>query len=189
MRKTLVVALVVAILVMISTSVFAMTASELVDHIYEKGAKYGVTKADITKMNADIEKRVEANDEITDAEAEAALAKVDEIASLLESKGVGSIAEGKEKLTVDEWNQIQTLAKDAGSVVGVQVSISVEGNKATISIYDPITQTSVLSASVNPETGARIKSPTGASIASAVVASVAVVAVAVVAAVKVKKEA
>ncbi len=189
MKKSIVVAMVFAIIVLLAGSVFAVTANELVDQIYAKGAKYGITKADIAKMNTDIEKRIEANDEITDEEATAALAKVDAIVAILDAKGVESVKEGKEKLTKDELLQIQTLAKEAGSAVGVVVSISVEGNKATITITDPVTGMTVLSKAVNPETGEIILASTGASIASAVVASVAVIAVAVVAAVKVKKEA
>lgn len=189
MKKTLAIAILFALIVTVASSVFATTANELVDQIYAKGAKYGITKADITKMNTDIEKRVEANDEITDAEAAAALAKVDQIVAILDAKGVESVKEGKEKLTSAEWSQIQTLAKEAGSAVGVVVSISVEGNKATITITDPVTNMTVLTKAVNPNTGEIILASTGASIASAVVASVAVIAVAVVAAVKVKKEA
>jgi aspartyl-tRNA synthetase len=189
MKKSLTIALVFAIIVLVASSVFAATASELVSEIYNKGSKYGVTKADLAKMEADIAKREEIGEPITDEEATAALAKVNEIAAILEAKGVESVKEGKEKLSKAELENIRTLAKEAGNAVGVTVTISVEGNKATISIYDPETKTTILTKSVNPETGEIILASTGASIASAVVASVAVIAVAVVAAVKVKKEA
>ena len=189
MKKTIVVALLFVMVALISSTVLALTANELVDYIYEKGSKYGITKADTAKMTADVEKREEAGDPITDEQAANAKAKVDEIIALLESKGVESLADGKEKLTSSEINQIKALAVEAGNAVGVEVSVKIDPNKVTVSIYDPITKTTVLSVAINPETGERIKSPTGASVASAVVASFAVVAVAVVAAIKVKKEA
>jgi len=189
MKKTIALVLVFIMIVAMASSVFAITANELVDEIYARGAKYGLTKADITKMNADIEKRIEANDEITDAEAAAALAKIDEISAILDAKGIDSVSEGRELLTAAEFENVKALAVEAGNAVGVKVTVNVEGNVVKLAISDPVTNTTVLDVAVNKITDQRIHTYTGSTVVPAVVAGIAVIAVAVVAGIKVKKEA
>lgn len=84
MKKTLTIALLAIITIMaLATGVNAATSSTLVDELYAKGSKYGMTSADKVK----IERYLKENP-VTDAQVNEILAKADEAIAVMEKAGV-----------------------------------------------------------------------------------------------------
>ena len=102
-NKMLAIALIVIMLMMtFATAVFATTSDELGSKLYAKGKKYGMTSADKVKIE-----RFLSENPVTDAEADAILAKADEAIAIVEESGVTELS----KLTTAQKNQLKEIAK------------------------------------------------------------------------------
>lgn len=111
----------VMVAVFATTMVNAATGAELPNLIYEKGAKYGVTEGHKVKMERYLSKHP-----ATDAQADAVMAKVDEVVSVLEKAGVTNIG----KLSSADLKKVQDLATEAAAILNVKISW--DGAKVTI---------------------------------------------------------
>lgn len=111
----------VMVAVFATTMVNAATGAELPNLIYEKGSKYGVTESHKVKMERYLSKHP-----ATDAQADAVMAKVDEVVSVLEKAGVTNIG----KLSSADLKKIQDLATEAAAILNVKISW--DGAKVTI---------------------------------------------------------
>ncbi len=110
-NKMLAIALIVIMLMMtFATAVFATTSDELGSKLYAKGKKYGMTSADKVKIE-----RFLSENPVTDAEADAILAKADEAIAIVEESGVTDLS----KLTTAQKNQLKEIAKSAAEIVNV----------------------------------------------------------------------
>ena len=102
----------VMVAVFATTMVNAATGAELPNLIYEKGSKYGVTEGHKVKMERYLSKHP-----ATDAQADAVMAKVDEVVSVLEKAGVTNIG----KLSSADLKKIQDLATEAAAILNVKI--------------------------------------------------------------------
>ena len=110
-NKMLAIALIVIMLMMtFATAVFATTSDELGSKLYAKGKKYGMTSADKVKIE-----RFLSENPVTDAEADAILAKADEAIAIVEESGVTDLS----KLTTAQKNQLKEIAKSVAEIVNV----------------------------------------------------------------------
>ena len=110
-NKMLAIALIVIMLMMtFATAVFATTSDELGSKLYAKGKKYGMTSAYKVKIE-----RFLSENPVTDAEADAILAKADEAIAIVEESGVTDLS----KLTTAQKNQLKEIAKSAAEIVNV----------------------------------------------------------------------
>ena len=110
-NKLLAIALIVIMLMMtFATAVFATTSDEVGSKWYAKGKKYGMTSADKVKIE-----RFLSENPVTDAEADAILAKADEAIAIVEESGVTDLS----KLTTAQKNQLKEIAKSAAEIVNV----------------------------------------------------------------------
>lgn len=117
MKKFLTVSLLFVMLVMAFGGVAnATTTSTLADELYAKGAKYGMTTADKVKIE-----RYLAEYPVTDAEADAILAKADEAVAVMERAGVTSY----DKLTTAQKDELKAIAKSAAEIVDVTLVFKV----------------------------------------------------------------
>lgn len=122
MKKVLIsTVLFVLLAVFATTMVNAATGAELPNLIYEKGAKYGVTEGHKVKME-----RYLAKHPATDAQADAVMAKVDEVAAVYEKAGVTDMA----KLSAADLKKVQDLATEAAAILNVKIAW--DGAKVTI---------------------------------------------------------
>ena len=122
MKKVLIATILfVIVAVFATTMVNAATGAELPNLIYEKGSKYGVTEGHKVKME-----RFLAKHPATDAQADAVMEKVDEVAAVLEKAGVTSIG----KLSSADLKKVQDLATQAAAILNVKISW--DGAKVTI---------------------------------------------------------
>lgn len=122
MKKVLIsTVLFVLLAVFATTMVNAATGAELPNLIYEKGAKYGVTEGHKVKME-----RYLAKHPATDAQADAVMAKVDEVAAVYEKAGVTNMA----KLSAADLKKVQDLATEAAAILNVKIAW--DGAKVTI---------------------------------------------------------
>lgn len=111
----------VMVAVFATTMVNAATGAELPSLIYAKGAKYGVTESHKIKME-----RYLAKHPATDAQADAVMAKVDEVAAVYEKAGVTNMA----KLSAADLKKVQDLATEAAAILNVKIAW--DGAKVTI---------------------------------------------------------
>lgn len=111
----------VMVAVFATTMVNAATGAELPNLIYEKGSKYGVTESHKIKME-----RYLAKHPATDAQADAVMAKVDEVAAVYEKAGVTNMA----KLSAADLKKVQDLATEAAAILNVKIAW--DGAKVTI---------------------------------------------------------
>ena len=122
MKKVLIATILfVMVAVFATTMVNAATGAELPNLIYEKGAKYGVTEGHKVKME-----RYLAKHPATDAQADAVMAKVDEVAAVYEKAGVTNMA----KLSAADLKKVQDLATEAAAILNVKIAW--DGAKVTI---------------------------------------------------------
>ena len=113
MKKSLLtVVLFVIVTLFATTMVNAATGAELPELIYARGAKYGVTQSQKIKME-----RYVANHPITDEQANAVMAKVDEVEKVFKDAGVTSLS----KLSSSNLKKVQNLATEAAAIVDVKV--------------------------------------------------------------------
>ena len=122
MKKVLIATILfVMVAVFATTMVNAATGTELPSLIYAKGAKYGVTESHKVKMERYLSKYP-----ATDAQADAVMAKVDEVVAVFEKAGVTNIA----KLSSADLKKVQDLATEAAAILNVKISW--DGAKVTI---------------------------------------------------------
>lgn len=111
MKKTLAVAVLFVMLVaLLVTGVNAVSTSELVERLYEMGQPYGITSADKVKLE-----RFLSENPVSEADADAILAKAEAAISIMEDAGVKDV----KQLTTAQKNQIKSLANEAASILGV----------------------------------------------------------------------
>ena len=123
MKKTLTIALLAIITIMaLATGVNAATSSTLADELYAKGSKYGMTSADKVK----IERYLKENP-VTDAQANAVVAKAKEAVKIMEDAGKTNI----NSLTNEEKNQLKSKANEAASILGLTLTFK----SGTVEIY------------------------------------------------------
>ena len=111
--------IVLMIVFLFSTSLVANAADKsLADQIYTKLAPYGLTQGDRVKM----ERYIVAND-ISNEEATAVLAKVDEAIAIMKASGITNIRE----LSSENLKKIKTLAQEAANIVGLSLIFKISG--------------------------------------------------------------
>mgnify|MGYP004514000509 FL=1 len=124
MKKTLLISILVAIILMAcATVVNATTSSTLADELYTKGEKYGMTSADKVKIE-----RYLSENEVTDEQANQIIAKADEAVAVMEKAGVTSY----NKLTNAQASELKTIAKEAADIIDVKLVYK----SGSVEIYD-----------------------------------------------------
>lgn len=124
MKKVLTIATLCVMLVMaFATIANAATSAELADKLYAKGAKYGMTAADKVKVE-----RYLSENPVTDAQADAVLAKADEAIAVMEKAGVTDYT----KLTAAQKNEIKAIAQSAAELIDVKLVFKT----GTVEIYN-----------------------------------------------------
>ena len=124
MKKTLVISILFAIILMAcATVVNATTSSTLADEIYSKGKKYGVTSADKVKIE-----RYLSENEVSDEEANQIISKVDEAVAVMEKAGVVKYGD----LTQSQRDELKTIAKEAADIIDVKLVYK----SGSVEIYD-----------------------------------------------------
>lgn len=107
-----IVMLAIMLTMFLGTSVNAATTDELVDKIYSMGQPYGLTSSDKVRLE-----RFLADNPVTEAEADTLIAKAEEAVAVMENAGATSVSE----LTREQKNELQGIAKEAASIVGVNL--------------------------------------------------------------------
>ena len=107
-----IVMLAIVLTMFLGTSVNAATTDELVDKIYSMGQPYGLTSSDKVRLE-----RFLADNPVTEAEADTLIAKAEEAVAVMENAGATSVSE----LTREQKNELQGIAKEAASIVGVNL--------------------------------------------------------------------
>lgn len=111
MKKLLTISLLfVMMLAMSTTMVHATTSAELPDALMAIARKYGATDADKIKLE-----RYLADNPVSEAEANAIVAKANEAAKVMEDAGVTNVKD----LTDAQKAQVKAIANEAAGVVGV----------------------------------------------------------------------
>lgn len=124
MKKVLTIATLCVMLVMaFATIANAATSAELADKLYAKGEKYGMTAADKVKVE-----RYLSENPVTDAQADAVLAKADEAIAVMEKAGVTDYT----KLTAAQKNEIKAIAQAAAELIDVKLVFKA----GTVEIYN-----------------------------------------------------
>lgn len=124
MKKVLTIATLCVMLVMtFATIVNAATSAELADKLYAKGAKYGMTTADKVKVE-----RYLSENPVTDAQADAILAKADEAIAVMEKAGVTDYT----KLTAAQKNEIKAIAQSSAELIDAKLVFK----KGAVEIYN-----------------------------------------------------
>lgn len=121
MKKSIILSMVMALIVLMSTSVFA--ASSLADELYAKGKDYGVT----TEYKARMDKYF-ANNEITEAQKASVLAKADECIAIMDKAGVKDVLE----LSTADLNKVKSLVQSAANDIGLTVKFHSKDNGFTV---------------------------------------------------------
>lgn len=123
MKKTLTVVILFVMLVsLLATGVSAVSTDEMIEKVYNMAVPYGATSADKVKME-----RFFADNPITDEQADQIIAKAEEAVALMQSAGTTNIKD----LTVDQKNQLKSIANEAASIVGVSLVFKA----GTVEIY------------------------------------------------------
>lgn len=124
MKKTLLISILVAIILMAcATVVNATTSSTLADELYTKGEKYGMTSADKVKIE-----RYLSENEVTDEQANQIMSKADEAVAVMENAGVTNY----NKLTQDKKSELKTIAKETADIVDAKLVFK----SGSVEIYD-----------------------------------------------------
>ena len=123
MKKTLTVVILFVMLVsLLATGVSAVSTDEMIEKVYNMAVPYGATSADKVKME-----RFFADNPITDEQADQIIAKAEEAVALMQSAGTTNIKD----LTVEQKNQLKSIANEAASIVGVSLVF----RAGTVEIY------------------------------------------------------
>lgn len=114
MKKLLTISILAVMLVLMTlTGVNAASNDNLAETLYNMGAKYGMTKADKVKIE-----RYLADYPVTDAQADAIVAKANEAVKIMEEAGVTDYS----KLSKDKKAELKTIANQAASIVNVTLA-------------------------------------------------------------------
>ena len=108
-------------MILTSTVVKATTSATLADELYALGAKYGMTSADKIKIE-----RYVADNTVTDAQANAVVAKAKEAVKIMEDAGKTNI----NSLTNEE-KKLKAKANEAASILGLTLTFK----SGTVEIY------------------------------------------------------
>lgn len=110
MKKLLTISILAVMLILATvTGVNAATNSNLASTLYNMGAKYGMTSADRVRIQRYL------NDyPVTDAEANAIVAKAQEAINVMEAEGVTNYKD----LSAEKKEQVKSIANSAASIAG-----------------------------------------------------------------------
>lgn len=113
MKKLLTISILfVMVLAMCTSIVSATTKAELPDQLFAIGSKYGATASDKIKIE-----RYIADNDLTDAQATAIVAKAKEIAAIMDAAGVTDPT----KLSAEDKAKVKSIANEAASIAGVSL--------------------------------------------------------------------
>ena len=166
MKKVLTIATLCVMLVMaFATIANAATSAELADKLYTKGEKYGMTTADKVKVE-----RYLSENPVTDAQADAILAKADEAIAVMEKAGVTDYT----KLTTAQKNEIKAIAQSAAELIDVKLVFK----KGTVEIYNKdgkLIETVSLNGGKLAYTGNSVNTVVGVSVVAIIALAIGVV--------------
>lgn len=166
MKKVLTIATLCVMLVMaFATIANAATSAELADKLYAKGEKYGMTTADKVKVE-----RYLSENPVTDAQADAVLAKADEAIAVMEKAGVTDYT----KLTTAQKNEIKAIAQSAAELIDVKLVFK----KGTVEIYNKdgkLIETVSLNGGKLAYTGNSVNTVVGVSVVAIIALAIGVV--------------
>ena len=113
MKKLLTISILfVMVLAMCTSIVSATTKAELPDQLFAIGSKYGATAAHKIKIE-----RYIADNDLTDAQATAIVAKANEIAGIMDAAGVTD----PRNLSAEDKAKVKSIANEAASIAGVSL--------------------------------------------------------------------
>ncbi len=166
MKKVLTIATLCVMLVMaFATIANAATSAELADKLYAKGEKYGMTAADKVKVE-----RYLSENPVTDAQADAVLAKADEAIAVMEKAGVTDYT----KLTTAQKNEIKAIAQAAAELIDVKLVFKA----GTVEIYNKdgkLIETVSLNGGKLAYTGNNVSTVVGVSVVAIIALAIGVV--------------
>lgn len=129
MKKILTISMILIILVMLgATTVNAVTTKTLAEEIYTKGKEYGMTASDKVKIE-----RYLTENPVTDEEAKAIMAKVEEAEKIM----VDLKAKNYDDLTKAQKNQLKDIAVSVAEIIDVKLvfkqgSVDIYNNKGKL---------------------------------------------------------
>ena len=113
MKKILLATILFVILALFATTmVNATTSAELPTLIYNKGSKYEVTEGHKVKMERFLERHP-----ATDAQADAVMAKVDEVVTVFENAKVDRLS----KLSSADLKRVQEISTEAAAILNIKL--------------------------------------------------------------------
>ena len=122
MRKLLTSVLLIVMLVMVVAPFVNASSETLADDLYAKLSAYGMTSADKVKVE-----RYLADNEVTDEQASAILAKADEAIAIMDAEGTKDVRE----LSADAKAKIKAIAQEAASTIGLTLVFT----SGTVEVY------------------------------------------------------
>lgn len=116
MKKLLTISILAVMLILMTvTGVNATTNDNLAQTLYNIGAKYGMTNGDKVKIE-----RYLADNPVTEAEANAIVAKANSAAKIMDEAGTTDY----KSLPADKKAELKSLANEAASIAGATVSFT-----------------------------------------------------------------
>ena len=122
MKKLLTSVLLIVMLVMVVAPFVNASSETLADDLYAKLSAYGMTSADKVKVE-----RYLADNEVTDEQASAILAKADEAIAIMDAEGTKDVRE----LSADAKAKIKAIAQEAASTIGLTLVFT----SGTVEVY------------------------------------------------------
>lgn len=122
MKKLLTSVLLIVMLVMVIAPFVNASSETLADDLYAKLSAYGMTSADKVKVE-----RYSADNEVTDEQASAILAKADEAIAIMDAEGTKDVRE----LSADAKAKIKAIAQEAASTIGLTLVFT----SGTVEVY------------------------------------------------------
>lgn len=123
MKKTISMAILFVMLVMLTLTGVQAASTTLADDVYAKLAPYGATASDKVKME-----RYLADNPVTDEEAKTILGKVDEAIAVFDAEGIKDYT----KLSLDAKNKVKSIAQSAANTIGLTLTFK----KGTVEVYN-----------------------------------------------------
>ena len=134
MKKILSVLILIVMVIGLATVVNAATSANLADKIYEIAKPYGMTEANRVRIE-----RYLKDNEVTNAEADKVVAKLQEAAAVFEKAGATKYSE----LSDSEKEQIKSIANETATILGLtlkfkadSVEIYKDGKLIEVARYD-----------------------------------------------------
>mgnify|MGYP005804858217 CR=1 FL=1 len=122
MKKLLTSVLLIVMLVMVVAPFVNASSETLADDLYAKLSAYGMTSADKVKVE-----RYLADNEVTDEQASAILAKADEAIAIMDAEGTKDVRE----LSADAKAKIKAIAQETASTIGLTLVFT----SGTVEVY------------------------------------------------------